>query len=220
MAFIFEEAHQRGCVVAKKVGASKKLLILMSEADLSLCALSWDRAIKTAGEINKGREARQVFHTIAQSKLAGVYLRRSIANSREVFKKTLALLAKDKDSSVREYVAQNPNTPRAVLKILAKSKGWVSPAAVAQNVIIARFSDILSDLIGNKYVSVRKTLAYRRDLTTETYFRLSGDQSFEVRWELARNPRRPGEIRAVLLRDKEKIVREAAQNPPLSYKAA
>lgn len=77
----------------------------------------------------------------------------AVALSRSTKPSTLCALASSQSDLVREYVAENPSTPRMAQKELAKDQWWEVRLALTRNPSVTK--TLLKDLAGDKntYVS-------------------------------------------------------------------
>ncbi len=85
------------------------------------------------------------------------------------------LLAKDECHWTRASLAENPNTPSHIIKMLSQDKN----------------------------IFVKKAVACRSDLSREVFDCLYLDKAYEIQVELARNPTTPSDILEEIYRNKE-----------------
>ena len=125
-------------------------------------------------------------------------------------------LAGDKDIDVRRLVAENPNTPVAILGRL-KNTAVRDGVAANPNTPIA----LLERLAGDKNIYIRLLVAENPNTPMQRRIailvRLAGDKDEDVRRRVAKNPNTPISILERLANDKDSEVRlEVASNPSCS----
>ena len=124
----------------------------------------------------------------------------------------LELLAQFGDPSVRASVAQNPNTPVAVLKALAKDKKEFVRSSVARNpnTPVA----VLEALAKDKGEGVRSSVARNPNTPVALLEALAKDEDWDVRSSVAQNPNTRVAVLEALAKDKDEDVRYwVAENP-------
>ena len=122
----------------------------------------------------------------------------------------LELLAQFGDPSVRASVAQNPNTPVAVLKALTKVSSARDSVAGNPNTPVA----LLNALAKDKKWTIRRSVAKKPNTPAALLEALAKDEDSSVRSSVAENPSTPVALLEALAKDKEWYVRSSvAKNP-------
>ena len=101
----------------------------------------------------------------------------------------LGELANDADWDARRAVAQNPNTPAAVLTALANDEDWAMRRDVAWNASTP--AETLAALARDEDWLVRRGVAWNPSTPPETLTALANDAVWVVRDGVARNPNTP-----------------------------
>jgi len=121
---------------------------------------------------------------------------------------TLQLLARDEDGIVRQWVADNPNTPASIIERLAGDEDREVRLGVAWNPNTP--VNILKRLAEDEKWWVRRGVASNPNTPASLLEQLAGDEDWQVRGEVARNSNTPASSLKRLARDKDKWVRGPA----------
>lgn len=120
----------------------------------------------------------------------------------------LTRLAEDSIVFVRFWVADNPNTPPATLARLAEDKKWIVRLQAANNPKTPHSA--LLKLAAVKRRRVRCEIAYNRNAPAEVLVKFLGDE-VPVRGRVVKNPSSPNGEEILLTKDQSEWVREATQ---------
>ena len=111
--------------------------------------------------------------------------RRELAIDRNTPKDVLRELAKDKHYAIRMFVAKNPNTPLGTLRYLVKDKDSEVRAGLLVNP--SSSPDILGELAKDKAWFIRRDVAHNPNTPEDSLQDLATDEEKDVRRALATN---------------------------------
>ena len=141
------------------------------------------------------------------------YIRSTVASNVSSSYDTLAKLSTSKSStdSIRWNVAENVNTPPAILTELAKDENDYVREKVAKNANTP--PEALTELLKDKKDSIRMEVAKNRNSSPETLTNLTEDDNSYIRRSVAENTNTSFETLAMLASDNDAYVRRSvAQN--------
>lgn len=141
------------------------------------------------GTSNLNRARNEIFKLSAKD-------RAKFAKSKNTNPRVLDILSEDKDDTVKEMVARNPNTSPSTVAKMVKANNRRGSVPVVTEILLRKdlTSDMLEDLSENEDIHVRGRVAGHPNTSAKVLEKMSKDRVSSVRFQVGRNTKTPENV--------------------------